>query len=164
MDTSLFWTINNLVGQCQVLDAIGVFFASGLIWLMVIVLLIGFKERRAPLVAFFAGIFAYVTNYLISLIYFRPRPFVALEEVSQLIAKDAADKAFPSDHTALAFAIAAAVFLTNKKWGIVFLAAAALVALGRVFVGVHYPADILAGAVVGIFFAWLINRYGRKFL
>lgn len=174
MDIVLFRIINNLAGRSEALDLVGAFAASGLIWVMLFFLLGIFVGRRnwreqvhefaTFLIAGFAAVFAYATNYLISLVYFRVRPFAALMDVHQLIVKEATEKSFPSDHAALAFAIAIAVLLAHRKWGVAMLVMAVLVAFGRVFVGVHYPTDILVGALVGAFWAIVVDRYGRNAL
>ncbi len=171
MDIFYFWYINNWAGVFPWWDFFGKFFASGLIWAMVVLLLIVFASRASTkeqrhefatvLIAVFASLFAYVTNFLISLVYFRPRPFVDLPGVHLLIVKDAAEKSFPSDHAALAFALAIAVLLAHRRWGVVFLVLAMLVALGRIFVGVHYPSDVIVGAIVGGVWASLVCHYGR---
>lgn len=171
MDLFYFHYLNNWAGVFPWWDAFGKFFASGLIWVMLILLIVLFafratrQEQRHEfatiLVAVSAGLFAYVTNYLVSLVYFRPRPFVDLVGVHLLITKEATEKSFPSDHAALAFALAVAVFLAHRRWGIVFLVLATLVAIGRVFVGVHYPSDVIVGAVVGSVWASLVCHYGR---
>lgn len=171
MDIFLFRLINNLANRFSVLDALGVFASSGLIWLMMLALLVVFalrgrvREQRHELatvaIVFIATVGAYVTNVLISLIHFRPRPFVTLADVHLLIAKSAEEKSFPSDHATLAFVIGASVFFAHRKLGIVFLIAAICVAVGRVFVGVHYPSDILAGAIIGSAWVWLVSSVGR---
>lgn len=171
MDVSLFRLINNLAGQSTILDLIGRFFASGLIWVILFLLLVIFaarattKEQRhefaTVLIALFGGLFAYITNYLIGLVHFLPRPFAALTDVHLLIVKEATEKSFPSDHAAFAFAIAIAVFLAHRRWGVVFLALAVLVGLGRIFAGVHYPSDVLVGAIVGGAWAALVCHFGR---
>jgi len=106
---------------------------------------------------------AYIVNYLISLVWFRPRPFVALSGVHKLTATPATDKSFPSDHTATSFALAYSVVYSKPAAGAVLLVGAAIVALGRVFVGVHYPSDILAGALVGCLSAWVTRLAENKF-
>jgi undecaprenyl-diphosphatase len=103
--------------------------------------------------AFLAGAAAYLGNFLLSLAYFRPRPCSALLGVHKLISRTCADKSFPSDHSSLAFAAAFSVIYVRPLLGSVLLVMAALVAWGRVFVGVHYPTDVAAGAVVGLFWA-----------
>ncbi len=79
----------------------------------------------------------------------RPRPFVADPGGVHLFAAHAADASFPSDHATAAFAIATAVLLRDRRWGTFVLALAALLAAGRVAIGVHYPSDVLAGAALG---------------
>ena len=103
--------------------------------------------------AFLAGAAAILGNFLFSLAYFRTRPCGALLEVHNLISRTCADKSFPSDHSSLAFAAAFSVIFVRPLLGSVLLVMAALVAWGRVFVGVHYPLDVAAGALVGLFWA-----------
>lgn len=103
--------------------------------------------------AFLAGAAAYLVNFLISLAYFRPRPCGALIGVHKLINRTCSDKSFPSDHASLAFAAAFSIVYVRPVLGSVLLVMAALVAWGRVFVGVHYPFDVAAGALVGLFWA-----------
>ena len=86
-----------------------------------------------------------------------PRPFEALPGVSTLIDMPSG-WSFPSGHTTMAFALATTVLLLHHKhrpkrevWFIVLLYVVAIfVGFSRVYVGVHYPLDVLAGAVLGI--------------
>lgn len=87
----------------------------------------------------------------------RPRPFVAHPGVHTFLAH-AADPGFPSDHATGAFAIAVAVWLHSRRWGAVLLVLSALLAIGRVALGVHYPTDVLAGACIGAAAAVLLAR------
>ena len=79
----------------------------------------------------------------------RPRPFVAHPAQIHLFSAHAADSGFPSDHATAAFAIAVAILLRNRVDGAIVLVFAALLAAGRVAIGVHYPTDVLAGAALG---------------
>jgi undecaprenyl-diphosphatase len=65
---------------------------------------------------------------------------------------------FPSDHATYLFAIAAGFWLVSRRWGAVFGLAAAAVSLTRVFVGVHFPVDVLAGALIGIATSLAVSR------
>jgi undecaprenyl-diphosphatase len=77
------------------------------------------------------------------------RPFQT-HEVHQLL-DHAPGVSLPSDHATASFAIAIAVwFFVSARWGPYFTGFAALIAVSRVFVGVHYPADIMAGALVAM--------------
>lgn len=64
---------------------------------------------------------------------------------------------FPSGHMAFLFALAATVFFINKRWGWYFMGASFIVGIARIFVGVHWPWDILGGAVVGILSGVIIH-------
>ena len=103
---------------------------------------------------------ALLTNQVIAQIWARPRPYAAHPDAT-LFSAPSHDPSFPSDHASAAFAIGVAVLLYDRVVGAVFLAAAALVAMGRVVTGVHYPADVLAGSLVGTAAALLVARLGR---
>lgn len=59
------------------------------------------------------------------------------------------DFSFPSDHATMAGAVAVGLLLANRRWGIPAAVAAALMAFTRVYVGAHYPSDVLAGLALG---------------
>jgi undecaprenyl-diphosphatase len=86
----------------------------------------------------------------------RPRPFVAHPGIAHLFVSHAADASFPSDHATAAFAIAVSIFLRSRRIGLIALAMAVVVAVGRVAVGVHYPSDVLGGAALGTAVALLL--------
>jgi undecaprenyl-diphosphatase len=85
----------------------------------------------------------------------RPRPFVAHPQIHAFLAH-APDPGFPSDHATAAFAIAAVLLLRLGRWAVPVLVAAAALAVSRVLVGVHYPDDVLAGALLGTASAVLV--------
>jgi undecaprenyl-diphosphatase len=78
----------------------------------------------------------------------RARPFVTHAGV-HLFSAHAADAGFPSDHATAAFAIGTAIFLRHRAWGAAVLVLAAVLAFGRVAMGLHYPSDVVAGAALG---------------
>lgn len=96
--------------------------------------------------------------------YFRDRPYVLfpqiLPNVDRLFYRPTVSS-FPSYSAALTFAFAFGVWLRNKKIGIVLFSLAVLMSLARIYVGVHYPLDILGGAAIGIavtyLFFWLLK-------
>jgi undecaprenyl-diphosphatase len=78
----------------------------------------------------------------------RIRPY-ELKGAVDLIIATPSDYSFPSGHSAISFAAASAIFAHSKKWGIPALILALFVALSRLYLYVHFPTDILGGAVVG---------------
>jgi undecaprenyl-diphosphatase len=107
------------------------------------------RARRAATGALMSAALALAVAGAIARLVDRPRPFVADPSQIHLFASHAADSGFPSDHATAAFAIAVAVLLRDRVWGLVLILAATAVATGRVAIGVHYPSDVLAGALLG---------------
>jgi undecaprenyl-diphosphatase len=103
--------------------------------------------RRAALAALASAGLAVLLAHVAAMVWNRPRPFVVHDAHAFLA--HAADSSFPSDHATAAFAIAVAVLLRHRAIGAVLLAAAAMLAVARVAMGVHYPSDVTAGALLG---------------
>jgi membrane-associated phospholipid phosphatase len=88
------------------------------------------------------------------------RPYTGHPNVLVLVARSA-DLSFPSDHCVMAGAAAAGLLLVSRKIGLVAVVAALLMAFARVYVGAHYPGDVLAGLLIGAAVAilgWLLVR------
>ena len=158
IDVIIFQYINNFAGKYLWLDNLGIFFAQYFEYVLVgslaIFLLVNTK-KYLPMIwqAFAAAIFSrFFITEIIRWLWDRPRPFV--ENQVNLLIDHANTASFPSGHAAFYFAISTVVFLYNKKAGAFFLLTSFLIALARVFVGVHWPLDIVAGAVVGILTGW----------
>ena len=91
----------------------------------------------------------------------RVRPCQALAWAQALPGALPTDCSFPSGHAAGSFAFATFIFATHRRAGLAFGAFATFVALSRVALGVHYPSDVLAGAILGASFGWIGARLGR---
>jgi len=105
--------------------------------------------RRAAAAAALSAGLALLAAKVISELVDRARPFVVDPHGVHLFSGHAADPGFPSDHATGAFAVAMAIYLRKRSWGVVALFAAALLAVGRVAIGVHFPSDVVAGAMLG---------------
>lgn len=77
------------------------------------------------------------------------QPFAELADVNQLVQK-AVDNSFPSDHTILFFSFCMTFWLFKKKTGPLWMLLAVCVGISRIWVGVHYPADVIVGALISI--------------
>jgi undecaprenyl-diphosphatase len=89
-----------------------------------------------------------------------PRPFLTLTEARDLL-RYGANNSFPSAHAAIFAALSASTFYMHRKLSILVGILALLIGFSRVYVGVHYPLDVIAGFAIGIVISWLV-RYCFK--
>lgn len=129
---------------------------AGLLWIALsLVMLLWKPTRKAGVLALGAMILGLlVTNITIKPLLSRPRPWLDWPIVPLVTEKD--PNSFPSGHTCAAFAAGLSWVRTLPwRWGrIAAVAAAVVMGLSRLYVGVHYPTDVLAGAVIGSLCAW----------
>ena len=144
----------------------------GVVWLVLLGALaaLGGKTGRwaalAGLAALVAGLaFSEVLKSLVM----QPRPFLSLPDV-RLLVSPPSSYSFPSVNVTYAFAASSGASLTARRllgrlpvWGWGFLALAVAVSYSRVYVGVHYPGDVLGGAIIGTSIGWLVASVGVGF-
>lgn len=165
-DYFLFEKINQFVGQYFWLDSLSIFFAKYLGYILVAILILSLlkdfnKYRQMVIQALGAGILARLGIVeLIRFLFPVPRPFI--ENNINVLLNHINSPSFPSGHASFYFAISTVVYVYNKKAGILFLIASFLISISRVFVGLHWPSDILAGAVIGVLSGWLIIKIFQK--
>ncbi len=126
----------------------------GALWLALI-LLGGARGRRAAVALVFAvALSDWVASGVLKHWVERVRPCFVLADVRLLLPHQARSPSFPSSHAANSFAAAVVLFHAGRRLGLAGLAIAALIAFSRVYVGVHYPSDVLAGAALGAAFGY----------
>lgn len=111
----------------------------------------GAPQRRPALLAVAASLFAgQGLNWLLGQAWYEPRPFMA--GIGHTWIEHVADNGFPSDHATLAWGLGCGLMLTgiSLRWGIFACAVAILTGWARVFLGVHFPVDVLVAAPVGL--------------
>ncbi|MBQ8857340.1 MAG: phosphatase PAP2 family protein [Lachnospiraceae bacterium] len=145
----------------SILNNIMIFITSlgdgGFIWIAAtIALLIPKKTRKVGLMSAVALLGSLIiNNNIIKNLVQRPRPFVTFTDL-QIIIPTPSEFSFPSGHTSSSFA-AAAVFYRHlpKKLGVPSVILAGLIGFSRLYVGVHYPTDVIAGAIMGILLSYM---------
>lgn len=122
----------------------------GLFWIVLCLVLIAFKRTRRGGFATLCSLAAEfcICDLIIKRIVQRPRPYLTLDWL-ELIVHTEASFSFPSGHSASSFACAYVLTRAFGKWGALSYIPATLIAVSRVYVGVHFPTDVLAGMALG---------------
>jgi undecaprenyl-diphosphatase len=168
IDFFVFHLLNQFAGKNNLLDGAAIFFAEYFQYVILIsllaILFINFKKNLPMFISSVAAVFLsrIVITEVIRHFFFKLRPF-AENQATVLIDQSPKEASMPSGHATLFFALAMAVYFYNKKLGIIFFVSAFLISVSRVFAGVHWPSDILAGAFIGIFCGWLVVKIFRNF-
>lgn len=154
-----------------VLDEIMIFVSSlgnkGMIWIAIGILFLLFgvknkKWRRGGLLV----LLSLAANFLACNVVLKPlldrtRPYYVLDYTPLI--PPVGDPSFPSGHTAASFAAATAIYAINRNWGIAAYILATVMGFSRLYLGVHFPTDVLAGALVGTAAAGIVIRlFGLK--
>lgn len=168
-DAGILLWLQNLRGP---LDSVVTFIThlgdKGYLWIALGVILLLFRRTRrggfAVLLALLINMF--VTNVWLKNAVERVRPYNVIEGLSSLIG-EMSSWSFPSGHTSSSFAAAiAAALMTGRKIGIPAIILATLISLSRLYIGVHYPTDVLAGVVIGavcgIIASLIIKTFSKK--
>lgn len=165
LDLSIFFFLNNIAGKSTIIDSVIVFFAYYLAFILVGIMVLyilfndhSFKEKIVTgVLILLAGLIArWGVTEPIRWLWNRPRPFLS-HQVHQLLTENS--YSFPSGHSTLFFAFSTIIYFHYKRLGIFFYIATICMTIARIMAGVHYPSDIVAGAVVGITCAWLTCKY-----
>ena len=164
IDYTLYKAINGLSGSAvpnDVFRFIATDFEYVFIMLVALAFLIPWRwhlpQRRIGAVfATAAAAIGLLVNQPLASSVDRLRPYVAHPATAHLLIARAHDPSFPSDHATGGFALACGMFLYDRFVGAVLLVLAAGLAFARVYVGIHYPGDVLAGAAIGVLAAMAI--------
>ena len=167
LDLYIFNLINGLADKWAWLDYLAIFFAKYfeyfLIFTLFLFLIFRFKKYwKIVFVSLLSAVISrFVITEIIRFLWFRPRPFV--ENSVNLLMNYSSDKSsFPSGHASFYFALSTIIYFYNKKIGTFFYIGTFLIVISRVFAGIHWPSDILAGALLGTFVGWILNKAFKR--
>lgn len=170
LNGAVFLFINNLAGAWQVLDVFFVWVTSYVaysLFFFVALYAIFYVPMRAPMEkkarawkrgmyilisVLTTGVFVYIIKYAIKY----PRPFEVFSD-AVVLAPIVGGTSFPSAHTALTMALAVATYQWYPRLGRILIVLAFLIGFSRIFVGVHYPLDILVGFFIGTVIPLLVR-------
>jgi len=162
-ETILFW-VNGWVGRPAILDGLMEVLVSDYmipVLLSLVLLALWFHgdsnadRQRNQLISVAGAMSIGLSNLLISIFntqFFRDRPFVHLDVALHFY--EPTDSSFPANIAGVGFAVATSVFLCHRRLGAALYAVAAAWGVARIYAGVHYPSDILAGAAIGVVMAF----------
>lgn len=163
---ALLWIQEYLRGR--VTDAFFILYTTlgnmGLCWLAVSVVMLFFgKARKAGAAGLLALLLGFLcTNVILKPLVCRTRPWLVVEGLTALVAEHD-PYSFPSGHTCAAFAAVLAWRAhLPKRRGNIALVCAVLMGFSRLYVGVHFPTDVLCGAVVGLLSGWLAHKIVKR--
>lgn len=141
----IFYYITNLGGP---------FFVVGVTLLLFI---IGANMRELSYEIIVSLVLSTLIVQILKRIFSRSRPYWILKNLNTF-GIDLSDYSFPSGHSTAAFTLAITVGLNYPGIKVLVIALAVLVAISRIYLGVHYPTDVLAGILIGVFSSILVHE------
>jgi undecaprenyl-diphosphatase len=167
IDYELFTIINNVAGRWPWLDTPAHLFLNDYFVptvLAITLLALWFdrslfeqkaNNREAVVVGSLSAALANALLKIMNLLYHRPRPFDTY--AVNLLFYQPTDSSLPSNAAALSFSVATGVWIFRRRWGWPLLGLATIFGLSRIFGGVHYPLDIITGAILGYISTYFIH-------
>lgn len=132
---------------------------TGIFWILLGILLVCIVKTRkigiCMLISIALG--ALIGNVILKNLVARERPCWIDSQILLLI-ENPKDFSFPSGHTMVSFEGAVSIFMKNKRWGAAALLLAGAIAFSRLYLFVHFPTDVLCGAVIGTLIAVFVGR------
>ena len=148
----LIWIQENMRAEWLTPIMVAVTHIGFFIWIVFsLVFLINKNTRKLGIIASTSIVYnLIIVNLILKNFIGRIRPYEVIEKLTILVGEQS-DKSFPSGHTSIAFAFVSVTwFLLPKKYSVPMTVFASLIAFTRMYIGVHYPTDILGGIAAGI--------------
>lgn len=178
MNNDIFFYIYNFTQNSTVLQNLAVFFAEpfgDFVLVLAATFLLFHHEvfsKKHPILelkrkwkeivsVFLTAVFARAITEILKYTFAHPRPFVELANFPSLIPETG--YSFPSGHATFFMALGVAIYLVHRRAGFVFIFCAFIIGVARIFVGVHYPIDVVFGFIVGAIVPILVSYFYEKF-
>ncbi|AZV42606.1 bacitracin ABC transporter permease [Peribacillus asahii] len=163
MNYKVFQSVNPLSRRCSPIDLLMILISNKIRYVFIFVLIFmwfrnDFYKKVSCNAVISVGLTLFI-NTLIKLFYFKPRPFVK-RRVGILIPSKK-DSSFPSKHTLLVFAISTSIFLYDRVLGSIMWILSVLTGFSRIWVGHHYPSDIIGSAFIGTMISITLDKVSR---
>ncbi len=161
LNLEMFKVINGYGKNYETLSILAIAIAKYLVFIIPIYLIWLFAKsskyyKKQSLLAFYSALLGLSINYLISLIYYHPRPFMM--HIGRLLIEHSPDSSFPSDHVTLFLSLGFYLLSEHKLrlHGLIITAIGFMVGLARIYCGVHWPLDIVGSFAVALLSSFLI--------
>ena len=166
IDNQVILNLYNFMENHQFLKNLFIFITtlgnSGIIWIIFAIFLYFNKSTKKNGVIMICSLLIgfIIGNLILKNLIARDRPFIQLSLIPLISAPSGFS--FPSGHSLSSFIGATSIFMFNKKYGILAYILAFLIAVSRILLAVHYPTDIIAGAILGIFISYFSYKILNK--
>lgn len=164
MNMEIFRLINNLANKNVILDTVMIFFSKYVPYIFMVVLVMVFISgvmsknldyRKMAVNTFFISVINLILSFIIGNIYYINRPFV--NNKVNLLFSHVKDASFPSDHAMGTMSIALGFNKYNKLLSIVLTVLSLIVGFSRIYVGQHYPMDVIGAYIIVFLTSYLYN-------
>lgn len=162
MDDKMFRAINGLAGRCKPLDMLMILISNKIRLVFIFVLIFMWFRKCSQKVtanAITSAIVTMIIHIVMKMMYFRPRPFV--NRCVGILIPAKMNSSFPSKHALLVFAISTSIFLRDRFLGMIMWGLSMLTGLSRIWVGHHYPSDIIGSALIGSITSIFVDYYSK---
>ncbi|WP_243388004.1 undecaprenyl-diphosphatase [Bacillus kexueae] len=162
LDTYLFRAINSCAKKSRPLDKSMIVtsnYGRYLYALVIIFLFFSKQSRKVSLHIAASSCLSLLATFLIKILSFKPRPFMTHRVHMLLPSKH--DSTFPSKHAILAFSVSSTLLFSKRILGYCMTALSIITGISRIWVGHHYPSDIIGSALLGSLSSWVVNKYWK---
>lgn len=172
-DLSSVYFLNSIFSSSNLLEWLVVFWGQYIPYFVVVIVLLFpvskyFKANGKIIflsATFSVAISEFISRVLLLQVFHRARPFVLNDGITPIIYRGLTNyfDSFPSGHATFMFAIAVSVYYFDRKIGRLFIILGILVVISRIAAGIHYPSDVLVGALIGGIVGYFVSMIFKSF-